>query len=40
MLSDLRILLRELPDPSRDVSWMLVTTGLRIGEALALFGTT
>lgn len=36
MLRDLRALLRELPEPSRSVAWLLVTTGMRIGETLAL----
>jgi integrase len=33
---ELRLLLAKLPEPSRSLVWLLVLTGLRIGELLAL----
>jgi integrase len=35
-LEDLKSLLRELPEPSRSIAGLIVLTGLRIGEMLAL----
>src|SRR5712675_1373438 len=32
----IRTLLINLPEPSRSISWLIVLTGLRIGEVLAL----
>jgi integrase len=32
----LRVLLEKLPEPSNSLAWLLVVTGLRIGEVLAL----
>jgi integrase len=33
---DIRALLDEVPEPSRSIGWLIVLTGLRIGEVLAL----
>jgi integrase len=35
-LEDLKSLLRELPEPSRSIAGLIILTGLRIGEMLAL----
>src|SRR5262249_9043254 len=32
----IRVLLEAMPEPSRSIAWLLVFTGLRVGEILAL----